>query len=304
MPRKVAARRPRRRAPKRQPKRVAKLSKPMKRAIKQVVRGEAETKRTRWYQSANDGTITTKATGFASNQGWAAQNTQITLNNTDILRVIPTVLQGLDDYNRIGSKVRPVSLTVKGTIRIRFSLLNSLVTRPQNLTIDLYVLQHVRLKDYNSLYGLNDFDQLLEDGEGGTVPYNGSPLSGCLRVADENYRVLQRRRITLRYSGVVITVPSAGNTFTEVPYPQPQDHTWKADYSLNLTKHLPKVLMYPDTETDGTATSPVVLGAPTNSSIFMCMGYNSWYSPLAPFAGDLESAIEQTYVAELGFKDM
>jgi len=277
---------------------VAKLSKPMRRAVKQLVRAESETKRTNWYQDYNDGTVTTKATGFYSTAGWAVQSNRITLNNTDILRLIPTVAEGTDDYERIGTKIRPVSLNVKGQIRVRFSFLNAgSTTVPQNLTIDLYVLQHVRLKDYNSLYGLNNFTDLLETGGGATQAYSGVPINSAMRVASENYKVLQRRRITLRYAGVVNSpVP------TQVPFAQPQDHTWYAEYNLNLSKHLPKVLTYPESESGAGPQPPVVLGAPTNSSIFMCMGYASWYSSPS-FADDEQAAIEQTYVSEMGFKD-
>jgi len=280
-------------------KKVAKLSKPLRRAVKAIVRGEAETKRTNWYQDYNDGTVTTKATGFYSTSGWAVQSNRITLNNTDILRLIPTVLQGTDDFNRIGTRIRPVSLNVKGQIRVRFGLLNAApATIPQNLTIDLYVLQHVRLKDYNSLYGLNNFTELLETGEGGTQAYSGVPINSAMRVASETYKVLHRRRITLRYAGVVnATVPD------QVPFAQPQDHTWYSEYSLNLTKHLPKVLTYPEGNSGAGPSPPVVVNAPTNSSIFMCMGYASWYSS-PTFVGDEEAAIEQTYVSEMGFKDI
>jgi len=279
-------------------KTVAKLTKPMRRAVKAIVRGEAETKRTNWYQDFNDGTVTTKATGFYSTAGWAVQSNRITLNNTDILRLIPSVAEGTDDYERIGTKIRPVSLNVKGQIRIRFSFLNAAVsTVPQNLTIDLYVLQHVRLKDYNSLYGLNNFTDLLETGGGATQAYSGVPINSAMRVANENYKVLQRRRITLRYAGVI----NAG-VATQVPFAQPQDHTWYAEYNLNLTKHLPKVLTYPEGTSGAGPVPSVVLDAPTNSSIFMCMGYASWYTN-PNFSGDEEAAIEQTYVSEMGFKD-
>jgi len=295
----VRSTRPRRarRAPRRKTGK-AKLSKPMRRAVRAIVKGEAETKRAVWYNTYNDGTITTKAVGNYAGAGWAVQSNRITLNNTDILRLIPTVNQGIDDWNRIGNKIKPVNLTVKGQIRVRYSFLNAgTATAPQNLTVDLYVLQHVRLKDYNSLYGLNNFTDLLDNGEGTTQAYSGAPINSAMRVAEENYKVLQRRRITLRYAGVI----NAG-VATQVPYTQPQDHTWYAEFSMNLTKHLPKVLTYPETNTGAGPTPPVVVGAPTNSSIFMCMGYANWYSP-PQFAGDEEAAIEQTYVSEMSFKD-
>jgi len=284
----------------RRPKKVAKLSKPFKRAIKAVVQGEAETKRTNWYQSFNDGTVTTRATGFYSASGWAVQNNRISNNETDILRVIPTVIQGMDDFNRIGSKIRPSNLSVKGAIRVRFSLLESALTVPQNLTVDLYVLQHKVFKSYDALYTANNFGQLLEVGEGNTLPYNGLQTNADQRVAAQNYQVLQRKRITLRYAGAIPISPASPAV------PQPQDHTWYAEYSMNLTKHLPKVLHYPETAIGVTPTNPLILNAPTNSSIFMCMGFVSWYNNPSNAVADpiVLSLIEQTYVSELSFKDM
>jgi hypothetical protein len=277
-----------------QKKRVARLSKPMKRAVKAIVHGEAETKRTNWYQSFNDGTGTTRATGFYSASGWAVQNNRISNNETDILRVIPTVIQGIDDFNRIGSKIRPTNLTVKGAVRIRYTLLENAATVPQNLVVDLYVMQHKVFKSYDSLYTGNNFGQMLEVAEGQTLPYNGLQTNAQQRVAAQNYQVLQRKRIVLRYAGTATS-----------PTPQPQDHTWYAEYSLNLTKHLPKVLHYPETAVGVTPTNPLILNAPTNSSIFMCMGFVSWYNNPSNAVADpvVLSIIEQTYVSELSFKD-
>lgn len=300
MPRKTG----RRRAPGRKTRRgkkVAKLSKPLRRAIKSIVHGQAETKRANWYQTFNDGTVTTKATGFYNTSGWAIQNNKILNNNTDILRVIPQVLLGTDDYNRIGSRIRPVSLNVKGQIRVRFTLLNAASTLPQNLTIDLYVMQHARFKDYSTLYSQNNFTQMLETGEGTTQAYQGVSINSGMRVASENYTVLQRRRITLRYSGVINNAAP-----TQVPFNQSQDHTWYAEFSFNLAKHLPKVFSYPESSVGPSPVDPVIANAPTNSGIFMCMGYASWYAnpENVQAAGDTLAIVEQTYVSELGFKDM
>ena len=279
----------------------ARVSKPLRAAVKAIVRGQAETKYTNWYSSVNDGTSTTKATGFFSASGWAAQNQSITNNTTDILRLIPTVIEGTGDTQRIGSRIRPVSFTLKGSMRIRNVLINSPLTVTTNFTVDLYVLQHRRLKDYANLYTQNVFSDLLENGEGGTVNYTGIAVNRGMRVSSSNYIVLARKRITLRYGGV--TAGAAGPTN---PYCISNAHTFYADYSMNLTKHLPKVLQYPDAATGTNVVPPVVLNAPTNSAIFLCMGYPSWFNDItnstAAAAGN--SFMEQTYVTELGFKDM
>jgi len=286
---------PRRRMAK---KPVAKVSKPLRRAIKQIVRGDAETKYTAWYQGVNDGTVTTRSTGFFSTSGWSVQNQAIALNETDILRLIPQVLEGTGDYNRIGTKIRPVSLNVKGQLRVK--LANVLLYSPAAFTVDLFVLQHKRLRNYEQLYSANNFGELLDTGEGGTIGYQGISVNAGMRVSPQNYTVLARKRITLRYNGLQNTGAAASQVSID------GSHTWYAEYSMNLTKHLPKVLQFPDDTTAGAPTPPRVTNAPSNSSIFMCMGYPSWYnnSINSSAATSNNVLLEQTYVATLGFKDM
>ena len=281
--------------------RKAHVSKPLRAAVKAIVRGQAETKYTNWYSTTNDGTVTTKATGFFNASGWATQNQSITNNTTDILRLISTVIESTSDFNRIGSRIRPVSFTLKGSMRIRNVLINNLLTVTTNFTVDVYVLQHKRLKDYANLYTQNVFSDLLQNGEGGTVPYTGIAVNRGMRVSPANYTVLARKRITLRYGGITVGAVTPTN-----PYCISNAHTFYADYSMNLIKHLPKVLQYPDSATGGTPLPAVVLNAPINSSIFMCMGYPSWFNDIsnttAAAAGN--SFMEHTYVTELGFKDL
>jgi len=294
---------PKRRRPAPKAKAVAKLSKPMKRAIKQVVRGEAETKRTAFYCSFNDGTSTARSDGLFSKRGWALQNNVIGSNNTDILQLIPFVTQGTDDWQRIGQRIRPSSLSLRGSVRCDLS--GTLIKlNPSDFKVYIYVLQHVSLKDYTNLYANNNFTQLLETGEGTTVPFTGIPQNNGMPVAKQYYHVLQRKQITLRYGGAYMN-PNAGTGIppTDAVACVANSHTWYADYSLNLTKHLPKVLMYPE---DATSPSPgpAVLNAPTNSSIFMAMGFIDWFNPSDSTTTLTLPRLEQTYVTQLSFKDM
>lgn len=295
---------PRKRAPRRRAnkQRVAKLSRPMRKAVKAIVRGEAETKRTMFYQSFNNGTTTARATGLWANRGWAVQNSQILTNSTDILQLIPFVTQGTDDWNRIGQRINVQSLTLQGAIRIRAD--NILSRAARDVDVYVYVLNHVSLKDYPNLYVNNQFVQLLENGEGNTVAYTGIEQNNAQPVSKQYYQVLMKKKVTLRYAGLDIN-PNVGlgqiplNTVVSVA----NSHTWYSKYSMNLTKFLPKRLMYPETSPVA-PLPPTTLNAPTNAAPFMCMGFTDWFLPGDSTQPVIAANIEQTYTTTLLFKDM
>jgi len=275
-------------------KKVAKLSSPMRRAVKQLVRGEAETKTASFYQDANNGSITTPATGIFANRGWALQNSVISSNNTDLLQLIPNIQEGTDDWERIGKSIRVVNLNVKGTVRISFNLLNNIGTPGTNLNVYMYFLQHVSLKDYDSLRSQNDFTQLLDNNEGTVVQFLGNALDGFMPVSEQYYKVLTRRKLVLKYGGAVLP----GGTLT-TPVSVANAHHWSVDYNIDLTKHIPKRLIYPE-RNQAVGSSQF---QPTNSSIFMCMGFVDELVP-NPSASLVRPWLEQTYVSKLSFKDM
>lgn len=285
-------RKPARRARKvRRARKPTKLAPAMKRAIKRVVRGEAETKKASFYQSINLGNTNVPATGLFSDRGWALQNNIIANNNTDILQLIPYVPEGTSDWERIGKNIRPVSLKVQGSIRC----VSSRVVTPStamNLDVYMYVLQHVQLKDYVNLRAQNDFNTMLDTNEGGTSRFLGNAQDPFMAVSGQYYKVIVRRKIELHFGGAILP----GGTLT-TPVSIANAHQWYANYSLDLTKHIPKKLMYPDSVVTSAAQN-----IPTNSSIFMCFGF---VDELVgnPSAGLTLPWLEQTYVSTLSYKD-
>lgn len=279
------------------------LSRPEKREVLRLVRTQGETKRTMFYQGFNDGTTTTRSNGLYNNRGWAVQNNAIIANSTDILQLIPYVLQGADDFNRIGQRIQPTSLTLTGSLRVR--LQNVQVLSPYDFKVYIYICQHVSLKDYTNLYANNNFNQFLENGEGNTVKFNGEPQNVGMPIAKQYYRVLKRKVVTMRYAGAwanpVITSPAPTGIAEGTTVSVANCHSWYADYSMNLTKHIPKTLMYPETSS---AILPTTLNSPTNSSLFMAMGYVDFRNPSDSTTELTTAALEQTYVATLNFKDM
>jgi hypothetical protein len=277
--------------------RVAKaLSKGERKEVKRLIKGTAETKRTAWYSSFNDGTSTNRATGKRSDAGTSIQNNIIANNNTDILRLVPNVLQGIDDFCRIGTRITVNSLKLNGMVRVNIARLGGVSLAPTDIRVCIYVLQHKQFKDYQTLYNTNDFQKMLDNEEGGTERFNGIPINETMRVSDQYYQVCKKKIITLRYAGVTSQGGGVNGVLSVA-----NSHNWYASYSMNLTKFLPKVLKYPETS-QAPPLAPEFANAPTNSSLFMCMGFVDQYF-VSNFAEPSISYIQQSYVTNLGFKD-
>jgi len=273
--------------------------------IKRVVKGQAETKYTMFYENYNPGNSSSRNTlGLYANRGFMVQNKTISTNNTDIKQLIPFVVQGVSDNQRMGSRISPTSLKVRGTIRVsnqdqapvppattpELGYLKSFT--PLDIKVVIYVLQHVSLKDYENLYASNDFNQLLENGENTTVQFGGQNWHNKLPIAKQYYKLLKKKVVTLRYAG------AENATVTSVAYSIANSHNYYANYELNLSKYIPANLKYPENNVTGPA-----LNTPTNSSIFMCMGFydQKEYSNGQSFSQ--LGQLEQTYVSTMTYKD-
>jgi len=277
------------------------LNKVQRKQVLKIVKGAAETKRVAFYQTYNDGSSSLRSGGLWANRGWAIQNNSITVNSVDIHQLIPFLSQGMDDWNRIGQRVSPVALNVRGSVRI--SLPQIIKQVPIDLKVYVYVLQHVTIKSYDNLYNNNDFRQFLEVGDGTTVPFTGIPPNKAMPVSKQYYKVLSRKVITLRYAGLYLN-PNGGDGLIPVgsTVSVANSHTWYADFSMNLTKHLPKTLMYP--ETTLATPNPDIEDTPTNTAPFMSFGFIDWFNPSDQTVDATFPRLEQTYVSELLFKDL
>ena len=277
------------------------LSRVEKREVKNLIRGVGETKTVMWYSGGSNPLGNGPRSGWA----WEPQNGYIAANTTDIKRLIPLVSQGTGDNQRIGERINPTSLTVHGNVKINYvNVVQQLA--PLNIYVVIYVLQHVSLKTYSSLQTTftnatppvavagNDFTQLLKTGEGDTCAFTSAAYQADLPVASEYYRLLHKKIVPLRVSGVV-QAPFGGSAGPSQASVNNNSATVCARYTFNLGKKIPKVLKYQ--ETSVTTGYP---GDPTNSSVFMCMGF---YSQDAD--GPIQSSwISNEYVSILNYKDM
>lgn len=128
--------------------------------------------------------------------------------------------------------------------------------------------------------------------------FSGEEQNVGMPVNKQVYRVVKKLVIPLKFAGF-LSVPSS------ITAPYPNSHQWKADFSFDLTKHLPKRLVYP--QNNQIAPLPITqLDTPTNSSLAMSMGFT--YDAIEPNTGTFPFAyrpwLEQTYVSQMTYKDM
>jgi len=256
--------------------------------IKKVLKGVAETKMVVLYGNAN----------LASPYGVSTQQNQFIINNTtDILRIVPKVLQGTDDNQRVGQIIQPVSCQVHCSVTISAStaggagFANNL---SYNLVAVAYCLQHVSYKTYASLSTQNDFTQMLSLGNGGTSNFNGTFEFSKLPVEKGYYHVLGKKTFNLRNSGVQSTtvgIPQAQWGTNANAAPVRHEWTW------NLNKFLPKDLKYPETNSAAPG-----LDDPLNAAPFWCIGY--YQMDGSSSVATPQVLIQQQYVSVLKFKDI
>jgi len=258
--------------------------------IKKVMKGEAETKIQMYYGNNNPST----APFGVSTQ----QNQFIISNTTDILRILPEVSGGVNDDQRVGSSITPVSCVTHCSVTISANtaggsgFANNL---SYNLVAVAYCLQHVSYKTYASLSTQNNFAQMLKLGVGGqTSNFNGTFEFSKLPVEKGYYQVLGKKTFNLRNSGVQSTtvgVPQAQWGTNANAAPVRHEWTW------NLTKQLPKKIQYPEANSAAPG-----LDDPLNAAPFWCIGYyqmDGSQSVTAP-----QVLIQQQYVTVFKYKDV
>jgi len=303
MPRQSRSRRPRAKRTTRKSRKPKVLSKPatsqVVRIAKRVVNSKAETKMVAFYEGpVGQPTPLQNSTGLFSDKALVAHNQFINNNATDILKVIPDVVQGSGDNNREGRYINPVSGQLK--IRVMIAPQQPNLTGWQNdyyydLTAVCYLLQSVTYKNYRSLYANNDFSKMMDVMDGTTTSFDGTYQCGNLPVEKGYYRVLATKKVYLRSSGATGTVPPQ---IIATQITNNNSHKLVHEWTWNYGKHLPKKLVYPE-ETEATTLG---LNEPLNSSIFWCIGY---YNTDGTVQGTPTPAIRinEEYTSIMKFKD-
>jgi len=193
----------------------------MVKAVKKIVHGEVENKYVTSF-AGRDGAV-------QSGTPWSGQGTGVlqspairnNLAISNIVPIIPPIIQGLEDFNRVGDKIRPLSLVIHFDISMFGKNLNSNL-----LLCRLLVLSDKAIKTTDALpftpgvtTGTPVDTQLFDYGNGNNGAFNGVPY-------DVNWRV-NRKRYTVHHDKQFKLMKGVGQSpqyTNEIPYAGSQQY--------------------------------------------------------------------------------
>jgi len=238
--------------------------------VRQVNKKDAETKFIIQSPVSLGGSTLNTFTGFSSG---------ITTSN-ECYKLIPTILQGSDSFQREGDAITPLSLTVKGRISLQDRL-----TASADIIVHLYFLTCKAVKSLvtaGKALQVVPTSRLLDNGTGSKVAFDGTCYTSMYPVNKEEFNVIKHLKIRLsKSSGIhnfVGLVPGSWDSIATTAPPS----TYARDFSVKIP--LPAKLTY--SNTDPTTQS----NDPSNYYPFMVAGWT-----FADASGDTAS-VSTTYV--------
>jgi len=186
------------------PKAQARVSKPMTSAVraiaKSVVRKETEDK-------------------YVSFEHVSLHNSSISAA-TECYPLFPAVPQGVDDYQRIGDRIRGKYLYVKGFIQYSDDYLNTPNVQqylPPS-TVRVLVLSQKDIKTATDVQTNADVSHLLKDnvGTGTARPYTGATWDNLAPINKDLFKVHMDRKIKMNWVQHYVSNPAGGNLGTSV----------------------------------------------------------------------------------------
>lgn len=147
---------------------------------KEVIRKEAEDK-------------------FVSTNGTTSFNQTIS-GPGECYPLMPRVPQGVDDYQRVGDKVRPKYLIVRGTVQYDISSLAGTDWMPPN-TARVMILEQKNVPYTGNVSSQVDTAHLLKDNNGTGVgrPYAGGPYDNLAPINTDTFKVYMDRKIKFNW---------------------------------------------------------------------------------------------------------
>lgn len=131
----------------------------------------------------------TKCCGFSIENG-VTHNAQIT--NADAIGLLPVVFQGTGSSQRVGDKIRPTLLKVKGCV----SYYDRGQTVLSPMVVKVFCLRQRGLQNLQTALASVDLPHLLDNG-GNTSSWDGSTQRALWRINSDLFEVLATKTIKL-----------------------------------------------------------------------------------------------------------
>lgn len=199
----------------------------------------------------------------------------------ELYAAIPRTRQGVDEHNRIGDAIQPISCTLHLDIAALVTL------GPMDRTVHVFLMTAKSVKALDN-YTAIPITQLLDKGDGTNTIFDGTSFTSMLPVNAKNFTVLKHKKIRLvkGFGGANASAVggTAGTTDGSI-VPQGQYH------HLRMKVKLPKKLVYDSAPTK----------YPTNAAPFWCIG---WTNNSSVDAASNTSDILCIARTEMRFKDL
>lgn len=200
------------------------------------------------------------------------------IGSADAVALIPSIGQGGDDYQRIGNKISPKGLYLKGRLGLSYNSQGN--NRP--IYVRVMVLSQKNVKDSSQIPSSFSYDNLLKANDvsasaTGNVAYDGTPRNSMYPVNDDLFVVHYKRDFLM--------TPSLANGTDSGIESNP-----KGIRKFGCKVAIPKALTY----LSATAT------VPQNSAPFVVVGY-CYADGTSP--DTTTTRLTSTMVSTLYFKD-
>jgi len=195
-------------------------------------------------------------TKFSSNQ-YTFANFNSTINSTgDYITLLPQIVSGTGQNNRIGTKIRPVRMEITGYVAYQSGAVN-LNNDARMIGGRIFVAQDKATRSYTNLI----YNYQLLDLGGTSNDFIGTAMNWVSPHNKDQFIFYADRKFTMLkpFGTTNNTTPSTTNAITGM------DKSMFYPFKIVLTqKHLPAVLTYDETDS---------LAYPTNFSPFLALGY-------------------------------
>lgn len=192
-------------------------------------------------------------------------------SSTEVYDVLPNLVQGVDNYQRIGDRVTPKSLSVRGTIAINFNESRSLTPE-----VHVFIVSHKSKRSYDALNAgasagrQQIVDELIDLGNGTDTNFNGQVLPTCFPLNRKLLTIHAHKVLKLSSSyGALANEHTADDTLrfrrfaikVKCPKTLTYDASISAIHPVNFAPVMMVGYVYPDGTFSEVLTTPVLVTA-------------------------------------------